>query len=309
MDSPKYTTGAVLLEAWERDVWEGEAPERWPIGPGAMATDVDFGPGQVLLVGGAPGAGKTALATAGIFDAVRETEGLRALVVSVEMLPEALLNRQLARLSGIPLSTIAARRARNLSELGRKRIHEGMAALRAVLPNVAFLEPPFDLEHVALAADDFEARALLLDYVQRIRAPGEHASQREGLEALMQAIRNMATAGAGVLVLSAVSRQKGRGGSDYSGLNLASFRGASELEFGADSAYVLTGGGEDEGPDMAALRCFKRRNGEPKDIMLRFERDVQRFTPLDFVAATADDSPMRDIYGKPIEWDDSDEPI
>jgi len=34
-------------------------------------------------------------------------------------------------------------------------------------------------------------------------------------------------------------RQKGKTGSTYRGLNLASFRGSSELEFSCDSAYLL----------------------------------------------------------------------
>lgn len=276
MNSARFTTGASLLESWEQEVWHGEAPERWPLGPGALATDIDFGPGEVVILGGAPGAGKTALATAGVFDALRVTPELRALICNVEMAPGALLNRQLARLSGIPLETIQGRRVRNLGELGRDRITGGMDALRALLPRVAFLEHPYTLEHAALAADGFGAGCILLDYVQRIAPPVEQGSQRENIEAAMGCVRKMAQAGAGILVLSAVARQKGANGSNYSGLNLASLRGSSELEFAADSAYVLSEGDKADG---VTLRCLKRRNGETKHIALRFERDLQRFTP------------------------------
>lgn len=276
MSSARFTTGAALLESWEHDLWHGEPPERWPLGPGALATEIDFGPGEVVLIGGAPGAGKTAFATGAVFDALRAVPDLKALICNVEMTPEALLNRQLARLSGINLRTIQNRGVNDLWRPGQERIRDAIEIMRAILPRVAFLGMPYSLAHAAEAADEFGARCVLLDYIQRIAAPGEHASQRESIEAGMGCIRAMAQAGAGVLVLSAVARQKSTNGSSYSGLNLASFRGSSELEFAADSAYALHDGDK---PEMVILHACKRRNGATKDIPLRFERDLQRFIP------------------------------
>ena len=62
---------------------------------------------------------------------------------------------------------------------------------------------------------------------------------------------NRCDAGAVVLVASAVARQKGKTGSNYRGLNLASFRGSSELEYGCDSAFLL----EPDEVDEIAFRC------------------------------------------------------
>jgi replicative DNA helicase len=276
MSSARFTTGAALLEAWEHDLWHGEPPERWPLGPGALATDIDFGPGEVLLIGGAPGAGKTAFATGAVFDALRAVPDLKALICNVEMTPEALLNRQLARLSGVNLRTIQNREVGDLWRPGQESIRKAIESMRALLPRVAFLGLPYSLAHAAEAADEFGARCILLDYIQRIAAPGVQASQRESIEAAMGCIRNMAQAGAGVLVLSAVARQKGASGSNYSGLNLASFRGSSELEFAADSVYALS---KDDKTEAVVLHACKRRNGETRDIRLRFERDLQRFVP------------------------------
>lgn len=276
MSSARFTTGAALLEAWEHDLWHGEPPERWPLGPGAPATDIDFGPGEVLLIGGAPGAGKTAFATGAVFDALRAVPDLKALICNVEMTPEALLNRQLARLSGVNLRTIQNREVGDLWQPGQESIRKAIETMRTLLPRVAFLGLPYSLDHVAKAADEFGARCILLDYIQRIAAPGEHPSQREGIEAAMGCIRKMAQAGAGVLVLSAVARQKSANGSSYSGLNLASFRGSSELEFAADSVYALSNG---DTPESVVLHACKRRNGETRNINFRFERDLQRFIP------------------------------
>src|SRR5262249_49364300 len=79
-----------------------------------------------------------------------------------------------------------------------------------------------------------------------------------------------------VLAAAAVARQKSRSGSStYSGLNLASFRGSSELEFGSDACYLLRG----DGPGRSVLECVKDRYGEPRDVPLRFDRQFQRFEP------------------------------
>ncbi len=285
MSSPRYKSGAALFDAWRHDVLEGEPPERWPFGPGAF--DVDFGPGQVVLIGGAPGQGKTAFTMQAALDMARVCSDLRVLIVNVEMPPEVLLNRQLARLSGVPLDAIQGRQVACLAEAGRNAIADGLAALRPVLERLAFLEAPYTLEHAAAAADTFGARALVLDYVQRIAPPGEHATKREAMEQSMDLLRRMADAGAGIVAVSAVARQKGTSGSSYGGLNLASFRDSSELEFGADSAYVLTDGGAPDGPPLTALRCFKRRHGEPKDLLMSFDRQTQQFRRA-FDGANAD---------------------
>ena len=71
---------------------------------------LEIGPGSVSLFGGPPGAGKTALVMQLVFEAVRLTTSLKAVVCNVEMAPTALLERQLARLSGVTLADLRHRR-------------------------------------------------------------------------------------------------------------------------------------------------------------------------------------------------------
>ena len=59
MTAEHYTPAAGLFDAWADDVLHGKPPELWT--PGAGFHSVELGPGLVVLVGGAPGAGKTAL--------------------------------------------------------------------------------------------------------------------------------------------------------------------------------------------------------------------------------------------------------
>ncbi len=282
--SARFQTAADVLSGWRDDVLSGTPPTRYPIGTGALAR-VELGPGLVLLFGGAPGAGKTTFTMQAVVDALRLTPELRAVVCNVEMPPAVLLDRQLARLSGIDLALI---RHRRLTADHAERIDQGLATLEPLCERLAFVRPPFDLANVAASADAFDAGLIVLDYIQRIRPPGEHADKRNAVNELMDFLRQFADAGVAVIVVSAVGRGKdGKGRSSYGtdALSLASFKESGELEYGADAAYLLCPAGDGE----VMLRCLKDRNGEATDIPLHFDGKLQRFT-----SAAADSGPAPD---------------
>jgi replicative DNA helicase len=271
-----FVCAADALAGWRDDVLSGKPPMLFPAGTGELAR-VEIGPGLVTLLGGAPGAGKTAFTMQLLVDALRLTPSLRAVVCNVEMPPAVLLDRQLARLSGIDLSVI---RHRKLGDDHADRIDQAMHTLEPLAERLAFVRPPFDLANVAATADDFDARLLLLDYIQRIPPPGEHADKRGAVNATMDYLRKFADADTAVIVISAIGRTKdSKGRTSYSGdgLSLASFRESSELEFGADDAFLLVP--EDDQGDAVTLRHLKSRHGECRDIELTFHRRHQRFTP------------------------------
>jgi replicative DNA helicase len=271
-----FVAAADALGAWREDVLAGKPPVFYPVGEGGLRR-VEVGPGRVLLFGGAPGAGKTAFLMQLVMDALRLTPELRALVCNVEMPPTVLLDRQLARLGGIDLDTI---RYRRLRAEHADRVGEALEILEGLAERLAFVRPPFDLANVAATADAFDARLLLLDYIQRIPPPGEHADNRGAVNATMDHLRQFADAGVGVLVISAVGRtkdSKGRSSYDGESLSLASFRESSELEFGADDAYILAPDADDK--ELVVLRHLKARHSEARDVALQFEGRFQRFTP------------------------------
>jgi replicative DNA helicase len=276
MPDPAFVCAADALAGWRDDVLSGKPPKLFPVGTGELGR-IEIGPGLVTLLGGAPGAGKTAFTMQLVIDALRMTETLRTVCCNVEMPPAVLLDRQLARLSGINLSDI---RHRRLGAEHADRIDQAMNTLEPLAERLAFVRPPFDLANVAATADAFEAELLLLDYIQRILPPGEHSDKRGAVNATMDFLRQFADAGVAVIVVSAIGRTKdGRGRSTYAGegLNLASFRESSELEFGADDAFILTG--DDDQGDAVTLRHLKSRHGECRDLELTFHRRHQRFTP------------------------------
>ncbi len=153
MSEARYQSTADLLDPWRDDVLSGKPPTLYPVGTGELAR-IDIGPGLVTLIGGAPGAGKTALTLQWVLDALSATPSLKALILNVEMSPSTLLDRQLARLAGIDGSLI---RHRRLTAEHADTIERGMEALERIADRLAFVRPPFDLANVALTADAFDA--------------------------------------------------------------------------------------------------------------------------------------------------------
>jgi replicative DNA helicase len=273
----QFQLAADTFDTWRDDVLTGQPPVLYPIGNSELAR-IEIGPKLVTLLGGAPGAGKTAFTMQAVVDALRLTPTLRALVCNIEMPPTVLLDRQLARLSGIDVTSI---RYRRLGAEHADRLDRALHTLEAVADRLCFVRPPFDLSNVAAAADTFEADLIVLDYIQRIRPPGEHGDRRGSVDATMNFLRRFADADCAVIVVAAVGRTKdrqGRSSYDADGLNLASFRESSELEFGADDAFLLVRDRKHLG--RVVLRHLKARHTEARDVFLDFDRPLQRFTPV-----------------------------
>lgn len=273
---PKFVTGDAVFAGWRDDVLTGKGPVVFP----HTLPVPEISPGHVTLLGGAPGAGKTALVMACVVEALRHTGTLKALVANVEMSPAALLDRQLARLSGVEAEVI---RHRRFGPEHADRLDAGLATVESFADRLAFLEPPFDLANVAHAADAHGADVVVLDYLQRIMPPGDVADPRLRTNAVMDMLRQFAAAGCAVLALSAVGRSRDAAGrSTYaaSAMSLASFRDSGELEYGADDAFLLAPV-DDTDPSVVRLSHLKCRHGAQRTIDLHFDRARQAFTLLD----------------------------
>ena len=121
------------------------------------------------------------------------------------------------------------------------------------------------------------AQLLVIDYIQRFTTADPRSDRRGSVDKTMDYLRQFTEVGLGIIVVSSVGRQRdAKGKSSYEGLNLASFKESGELEFGADSAFLMAPD-TSKGDDAVVLRCVKNRYGEPLDIRLRFDRKRQRF--------------------------------
>ena len=148
---PSFITASDAFLDWRDDLLSGKEPVLWMGGRGVFQR-IEVGPGLVVLFGAPPGYGKTALTMQMAIDAARFNPKLRVLIANVEMSVGALLDRQLARLSGIDLSLI---RYRKLGAEHADRLERGLAAIDAIAERIAFVGAPFNLENVAEAGDAF----------------------------------------------------------------------------------------------------------------------------------------------------------
>ena len=126
-----FVSGADLFATWNKSIFDPTLPPTWKIG--AAFDHVEIAPGRIVLIGGAPGAGKTALITQWTFDGLDLNPKLRAVVANVEMSPSRLLDRQLARLSGVPLTTI---RRRQVVPDDVEKIDKAMTQISQVVPRL-----------------------------------------------------------------------------------------------------------------------------------------------------------------------------
>lgn len=272
-----FSPAADVFVAWRHRVLSGEKPVFYPCGDKSLKR-IEIGPGLVTLVGGAPGIGKTAFVMQLVIDGLRLNSELRTLIANVEVSPEVLFDRQLARLSGIDAQRI---RRREFHIRDGDRMDAGLHVLESIANRLAFLKPPFDIRNLAAASDTFGAQLIVLDYIQRFCPLSDNGDRRGGIDAIMGHLRQFSDAGTAVIVVAALARQKDqRGRSSYSkdALTLASYRETSELEYGADDAFLLVE--ESPGSEIIALRHVKARHSQPLDIALRFDRPRQQFVPL-----------------------------
>ena len=57
MPDPSFVAGADLFDVWNTSIFDHTPPPTWKIG--AAFDHVEIAPGRVVLLGGAPGSGKT----------------------------------------------------------------------------------------------------------------------------------------------------------------------------------------------------------------------------------------------------------
>ena len=288
MNDKRLMTGADALAGVIDRYRRGIGPELWRTGYPKW-NPFEIGPGLVSIIAAPPKAGKTALSMGVIADTLTANPGLNAYVCNCEVSPSALMMRLLSRYSGIAADDI---------RFGRRgpgddaRLENGLRRMGAFASRMVFYTGPFTLADIrdTFGRADAGAGLLCIDYLQRLRIDSTGGDDRRiELENVMSGLRGLADAGLGIIGISAVSRQKGPGGSDYAGIGLASLRGSSELEYGADSIWLMHTGGPDaaegEGtpkPEgMMIFECAANRHADTASIPLVFDKRHMTFHILD----------------------------
>lgn len=277
--SDSFIRADQLYPGWSTELLARIRPERFALADEAsLLSSIQAAPGRVILWAGEPAIGKTALLMQLFIDAMRLSDDVNVMVANVEMEPTSLMERQLARLSGVDLDLI---QERTFAEQHMDRIHIGLSQLKKLSHRLAFCKPPFSIDTVQKSFLAFRPNIVCLDYIQRFQA-SENADSLTNLNLMMSYARRLANQGSCVFVVSALSRSKdGSGRSSYRGSNSnASFRGSSELEYGADDAYIMEH--IQDQPGGVLVKHVKSRSRHLQHIQLTFDGAIQRFQSDDF---------------------------
>jgi hypothetical protein len=234
--------------------------------------DFELGPGLVTIIGAPPAAGKTLLSMQMMFEGLECDDGLVSYVLNCEMTPQSLLQRELTRLTGIPAKKL---RFGNLDNEDQQLLHSQTKTLRHRLERVRFVRTdPKSLTSLKTAKPGL----VLLDYLQRFSLRDE-SDPRQAMNGLMAFCRQLADHGHSVLGISATKRSQD-GKHTNNDLSLSSFRESGEIEYAADSCYVLKS--QPQSPRQnrqAKLVCVKNRHAEPVDISLVLDTKALSFIP------------------------------
>lgn len=263
------------LDAWLERLLAGNIPQLIP--QHSALKDIEIGSGLVTVIGAYQGVGKTALTSQVMFDALELDPDLRAIIANAESDAAMLLRRQIGRGLHIPASAL---RFGRLAEEEREKVARAAAELRSRLTRVSQLAAPYRL-HQLMRLMNEKPGMIVVDYLQKF-VPVESRDVRVGINMVMDGLRELARAGWAVIAISATNRPTKDSKSKDRSLTVHSLRESSEIEFQADSIYLL----HDDGPVDAnrewlrnmTLEHVKNRHGEMRDIHLEFHRPRLEFT-------------------------------
>lgn len=271
---PPTTRAAKLAVDYLQRINAGELPQLLP--QRAALSGIEIGPGLVTPIGAPPGFGKTALAMQIMFDSLELDHELRAVVANAETSFDVLLRRELTRRTRIKSNDI---RFGRLAPHDLERINAEIGELIPRLQRVDVLNDPCSLVQLLRLKDEAPG-LVVVDYLQKFSPTDKDA--RQGVNEVMAGLRGLAKLGWSVLCLSATKRDA-NGRHDSKELSLSSFRESGEVEYNADSAYVLRDNGPvDNKPYIRhiTLGHVKNRHGEKKNHELRFHMPRMEFTAM-----------------------------
>ena len=275
----------LALDAWLDHVESGTVPQL--ICQHSALKDIEVGSGLVTVIGAYQGVGKTALTSQIMFDAMELDPDLRAIIANAESDAAMLLRRQIGRGLHIPASAL---RFGKLTDEERDKVARAAGELRSRLTRVSQLAAPYRL-HQLMRLMNEEPGLLIVDYLQKF-LPIESRDIRVGINLVMDGLRELARAGWAVIAISATNRPTKDSKSKGRSLTVHSLRESSEIEFQADSIYLL----HDDGPidpqrewlRNMTLEHVKNRHGEMRDIQLEFHRPRLEFTAASRTAPTSE---------------------
>lgn len=228
-------------------------------------------PGDFLVLGGYPSAGKTLLS---LQMALHMAAERRVGYFSLETNPQKLMDRLMAHMAQIPLWKI---KKRELEEGDWKRLAAATQAL-AELPLDFVAAGGFSVRDIRAMSLSRRYQVVYVDYLQLVSAAGKN--RYEEVTSISKDLHTMSQAtGTVVVALAQLSRPEKTGG-QLIPPSMSSFRESGQIEQDADVALLLWAEDPRDNRSGRSLKIGKNKEGERETIHLSFDGATQTMRPL-----------------------------
>lgn len=237
----------------------------WPLA--ALDDQLYAEPGDLIIVGGAPSAGKTALALQCAWHWAKDHN---VGFFSLETSARKLFDRQISAATGIPMDDI---KHNTIST-------EDWDKLRAVSEDISSRKLDY-ISAAGMTVGDIRAMTMerkydviIVDYLQLIQCPGDNRTAQVtaisiGLHTLAQ------TLGVTVVALSQLSREAQKTKKP----NASHLRDSGQIEQDADIILLLSLAEQDKTDGYRVLQIAKNKEGTQGQMLLTFDGTHQAFSP------------------------------
>lgn len=243
-------------------------------------------PGELTIMGGRPGTGKSALAMH--FADKLARAGHKVLFISREMSHQQYGLRALSRSSGVSSGVM---RSGKLSDGQWAAVAEGVAELMGSRVPIYINTTAARPSEIAQAAREMRHRTgldlIIVDYLQLLRPDGKHGNREQEVAAMSRALKALTADGYAVMALSQLSR----GARDKDGTErkdkapqLSDLRESGAIEQDADNVLLLWEPSLQPAPVAGVrhvmLKVAKQRQGETGTIKLAFRPSRMMYTAI-----------------------------
>lgn len=234
-------------------------------------------PGQYVIIGARPSIGKTALSW--YMSQQASAAGHPTLYVSLEMSITELIERALARLSGVPGILLQTGRLRNDQIAALLPARAKMASWPLWIDETARHTVSTLRLAVRRAVRQHGVRLVVVDYLQLLRPEKEHENEAQNVRDVSAALKALARE-LGITVICCSQLSRAPEGRTNERPKLSDLRESGAIEQDADIVLLLW-----EKPGLAELATekpltvivAKHRNGPRGEIELRFARNIGEF--------------------------------
>lgn len=251
-----FTPLGDLIDDYIRSL--DQQPDYIQTGIGPLDRNLHILPGNFILIGGRPSAGKTALSLQIAVEMAKQ--GRKVCYFSLETSPQILAQRIIANQLYAPLEQVKTKKV-PAAEL------DGLSKLRK-LPLYIRSASGRNVAWIRAQALRMKAQAVMVDYVQIIR-PDRSADRYQAITQISIGLHELAQT-TGMVVIGAA--QLSRNAAHTLPTN-ADLKESGQLEQDADAVLLL--GSAEDGRSVCILS--KNKEGRVGEIPLAFDKERQRF--------------------------------